>query len=375
MKDWSCDIRCWWFYPNILWCRQDVSPGPRQEGIPGGWKETTGVWSQQQFSSLTHNLCRSLVCLSMILEIHYGHFAIDDLSEFRFLIFWYWRKRANGWEDLGGIEIFACFTVGCCLEKKIVPAITSTSQPHGRKNKFFRWIFLELSQFGRHKSRQRDETTGCIKVKHFDAWDDFEFTPQFQSRNCNLHWEKLQPFPPLWENLGFRFRVFANHRRIDTLDIKNSSFLENPKHVCFFCERGHLCKLSQRCFFLYICNQWRVVDEIFLVWKKLVVYLKGRWIKKSCETNIFLTPPTILPQQTWNPKTNQFFSMDVWGEIFPNPKYTDLDSIIQSSQDWPFVNRCFRFQELLEGFLLLYLLLQLEHPTGCDTRREDMEHC
>lgn len=128
---------------------------------------------------------------------------------------------------------------------------------------------------------------GCIKVKHFDAWDDFEFTPPFQSRNCNLHWEKLQPFPPLWENLGFRFRVFANHRRIDPLDINNSSFLENPKHVCFFCERGHLCKLSQRCFFLYICNQWRVVDEIFLVWKKLVVYLKGRWIKKSCEKQTF----------------------------------------------------------------------------------------
>lgn len=83
------------------------------------------------------------MCLSIILEIHYGHFAIDDLSEFPFFLKMDPRNRANGWEGLGGMEIFTGFTVGCCLERKIVPAISSRSQPHGRKNKFFRWIFQQ----------------------------------------------------------------------------------------------------------------------------------------------------------------------------------------------------------------------------------------
>lgn len=149
MKDWSCDIRCWWFYPNILWCRQDVSPGPRQEGIPGGWKETTGVWSQQQFSSLTHNLCRSLVCLSMILEIHYGHFAIDDLSEFPFSYFLIRTKKSKSVGRPRGHRDFCMFYGWMFSWKANSSCETQAHHNHTVDNKVF-----------------RDETTGRIKVKH-----------------------------------------------------------------------------------------------------------------------------------------------------------------------------------------------------------------
>lgn len=200
MKDWSCDIRCWWFYPNILWCRQDVSPGPRQEGIPGGWKETTGVWSQQQFSSLTHNLCRSLVCLSMILEIHYEHFALDDLSEFPFSYFLI-RTKKSKW--------------------------VGRPRGHGDFHRFYGWMLSwKENSSGNHKhitaTRKEKQILsvdfsagkgmrplGCIKVKHFDAWDDFEFTPPFQSRNLQFELGKVATFPSFVGKFGVSVQSFC----------------------------------------------------------------------------------------------------------------------------------------------------------------------